>query len=379
MSDRSRLTSLLLASTLLFGGCVALLGDGPDSGGPDNGVGGNNSNDGQGGAKGMGGNTTTVGIGGRTGGGGSTGTGGNVNVGTGGRTGGGGSTGTGGNINIGTGGRGTGGTITGLGGSVSGIGGRGVGGSGLGGSGVGGAVGSVACLKPGAEYTANNGSVTFYTLSQGSNGVVHCSYNVTGQNPDVIQHNPNGAGQYFAAINTADYNGAHTCGACVEVTRDGNRRVVAQVVDECPSGSNPKCVRGHIDLSQNAFLQLGTTQEGFLGTGNTLQPTRANVGSISWRYVACPTTGNVFARIKPGNPNEIFFENLIVPIKGVSMNGQTSNTLQTYNAWNFGGSNIPAGAAFSLTDINDSVITFNLQSATPNQDQDTGKRFPTCQ
>jgi len=373
MSDRSRLTSLLLGSalcsSLVWSGCVDLLGEGPDSGRqPDEGQGGNNDV-GQGGNRGTGG----VGTGGRTGGGGSTGTGGGI-IGTGGRTGGGGSTGTGG---MGTGGRGAGGTAVGLGGR--GVGGTGVGGAGVGGAGVGGMTGTVACVKPGPEYTSNNGSVTFYTLAQGSNGVVHCSYLVSGQNPDTIAHIPTGNGQYFAAINTGDYNGAHTCGACVEVTRDGSRRVVATVVDECPSGSNPKCVRGHIDLSQNAFLQLGTIQEGFLGTGNNLQPQRANVGQISWRYVPCPVVGNVFARVKPGNQNEIFFENLITPIKSVTMNGQTSNTLQTYNAWNFGSTNIPAGASFTVTDIDNSVISFSLQSATQNQDQDTGRRFAMCQ
>ena len=142
---------------------------------------------------------------------------------------------------IGVGGRGVGGMAMGVGGSIAG---------------VGGATGAVACVKPGAEYTNNTGSVTFYTLSQGSNGVVHCSYLVSGQNPDVIAHVPTGGGQYFAAMNTADYNGAHTCGACVEVTRDGSRKVVATVVDECPVGSNNKCVRGHIDLSQPALSYL---------------------------------------------------------------------------------------------------------------------------
>jgi expansin (peptidoglycan-binding protein) len=268
------------------------------------------------------------------------------------------------------GGSGTGGRV-GVGGMGMGVGGMGVGGTGVGGS-------TVACVKPGPEYT-NTGSVTFYTLSQGSNGVVHCSYPVAGQNPDVITRVATGAGQYFAAMNTGDYNGAHTCGACVEVTRDGSRKVVATVVDECPIGSNPKCVRGHIDLSQAAFTQIGTTTEGFLGTGNNLQPTRANVGSISWRYVPCPVNGNVVARIKPGNQNEIFFEQLITPIKSVSLNGQASNLLQTYNAWNFGSTNIPAGASFTVTDLDNSVITFSLPSATQNQAQDTGKRFAVCQ
>jgi hypothetical protein len=359
---------------------VADLGDAPGDGTTTSpGSGGSNSNIGSGGGSNIGAggkvnNSGTGSIGGSVGAGGVRVTGGGgtagVNIGTGGSL-----VGTGGRI--GAGGTGAGGSIIGTGGK--GVGGTGVGGSGVGGSGVGGAQGTLACVKPGPEYTNNTGSVTFYTLSQGSNGVVHCSYQVTGQNPDVIAHIPTGGGQYFAAMNTGDYNGAHTCGACVEVTRDGSRKVVATVVDECPLGSNNKCVRGHIDLSQNAFLQIGTTVEGFLGTGNNLQPTRANVGSISWRYVPCPVIGNVFARIKQDNPNEIFFENLITPIKSVSVNGQASNLLQTYNGWNFGNTNILAGASFTVTDIDNSVINFSLASAAQNADQDTGKRFATCQ
>jgi len=379
MSNGFRLTSLFLISVFGIAACVADLGGAPGDG--------TNPPDGSGGSIGSGsGGQITGGSGGMSGGGGTggarVGTGGNGAGGTGGvRAGTGGTAGSGAGGGGTAGNRGTGGTGaggSGVGGN-RGVGGAGMGGSGMGGASMGGATGNLACMTPGPEYTTGNGSVTFYTLSQGSNGVVHCSYEVSGQNPDVIAHIPTGNGQYFGAMNTADYNGAHTCGACVEVTRDGSRKVVVTIVDECPSGSNSKCVRGHIDLSQNAFTQIGTTTEGFLGTGNTLQPQRAGVGSISWRYVACPVTGDVFARIKQGNQNEVFFENLVVPIKGVTVNGQASNLLQTYNAWNFGSTNIPAGASFVVTDINNSVINFNLANASQNFDNDTGKKFPTCQ
>ncbi len=381
MSNGSRLTSLLfcmaLGTAVGVAACVAELGGGPDVGtNPPDGSGGHINNEGSGGHAGSAG-TTGGGSGGATGAGGAhVGTGGSSAGGAGGaRPGTGGTVGGIGGMIAGTGGRGTGGS--GMGGR--GMGGSGMGGSGMGGASMGGATGNLACMKPGPEYTSGNGSVTLYTLNQGSNGVVHCSYQVAGQNPDVIAHIPTGSGQYFGAMNTGDYNGAHTCGACVEVTRDGSRKVVVTIVDECPSSTNSKCVRGHIDLSQNAFTQIGTTTEGFLGTGNNLQPQRANVGSISWRYVACPVTGDVFARIKQDNPNEIFIENVVVPVKGVTVNGQASNLLQTYNAWNFGSTNILTGANIAVTDINNSVINFTLANMTQNFDNDTGKKFPTCQ
>src|SRR5690606_33187305 len=70
-----------------------------------------------------------------------------------------------------------------------------------------------------------NGSVTYYYFDQGS-AEVNCSYAITGRNPDSVAHIATGNGQYFGAMNTADYNNAATCGACVEVTRDGGRSVV---------------------------------------------------------------------------------------------------------------------------------------------------------
>lgn len=384
MSNGFRLTFLFLISAFGMTACLGEFGDSSDAGSTSSdGSGGNNGNGNGNGGNNNGGGGVRTGSGGAGGvingsggaGGAKPGTGGNApGIGGNGAGGRGGAAGTGqGGSSIG--GRGMGGS--GQGGS--GQGGSGQGGAGQGGAGQGGAPGNLACMKPGPEYTSGNGSVTFYTLAQGSNGVVHCSYQVTGQNPDVIAHNPNGGGQYFGAMNTADYNGAHTCGACVEVTRDGSRKVVVQIVDECPSATNSKCVRGHIDLSQNAFTQIGTTTEGFLGTGNTLQGQRASVGSISWRYVACPVTGNVFARMKQGNTNEIFIENLVVPVKGVSVNGQASNLLQTYNAWNFGNTNVAAGNTISITDINNQVISFPIGNVTANFDNDSGKKFPTCQ
>ena len=378
MSNGFRLTFLFLIPAFGMAACLGEFGGSSD--------GGSMSSDGSGGTigNGVGGNNGGGGMRVGSGGGGGVITGaggaGGAKPGTGGNPPGTGGTGAGGRGGIGAGGTGQGGSsLGGRGMGGSGQGGSGQGGSGQGGASMGGAPGNLACMKPGPEYTSGNGSVTFYTLAQGSNGVVHCSYEVTGQNPDVIAHNPNGGGQYFGAMNTADYNGAHTCGACVEVTRDGSRKVVVQIVDECPSATNSKCVRGHIDLSQNAFTQIGTTTEGFLGTGNTLQGQRASVGSISWRYVACPVTGNVFARVKPGNQNELFIENLVVPVKSVSVNGQVSNLLQTYNGWNFGNTNLATGNTISITDINNQVISFPLGNMMQNFDNDSGKKFPTCQ
>ncbi|HSC85888.1 MAG TPA: carbohydrate binding domain-containing protein, partial [Polyangiaceae bacterium] len=111
-----------------------------------------------------------------------------------------------------------------------------------------------------------NGSITWYTFDQGTAAIgdVNCSYGIA-QNPDRVNHIATQGGTYFGAINTTDYATAAACGACVEVSRPAqNKKVVVTVVDQCPVATNPKCVKGHIDLSKAAFLQLGTESEGYI-------------------------------------------------------------------------------------------------------------------
>ena len=89
------------------------------------------------------------------------------------------------------------------------------------------------------------------------------------------------AERLVAAINTADYDHAALCGACLEV--DGPLgHVVVRVVDRCPG-----CRRGDLDLSREAFAAIAP-----LSAGRT---------KIAWRTVACPVTGPIVYRIKPGS------------------------------------------------------------------------------
>ncbi|WP_437481814.1 expansin EXLX1 family cellulose-binding protein [Sorangium sp. So ce1014] len=213
---------------------------------------------------------------------------------------------------------------------------------------------SVSCNYP-AETA--NGSITFYTLDMGSTEV-NCSYQITGRNPDVVAHVPFGGGQYFAAINTTDYDSAGMCGACVEVSRDNGRKVQAMVVDQCPIATNPKCVKGHIDLSKNAFLQIGEEREGYLGTTNG-----GAAGKISWRYIPCPATDPVTFRLKDATNkywNEIVVEGHAHPIDKVEVeiNGtwQTA-TRQSYNYFLVGDGDMgPAPYHVRATDINGSTV-----------------------
>jgi expansin (peptidoglycan-binding protein) len=238
-----------------------------------------------------------------------------------------------------------------------------------------GAMAQGLCVDPFSEHTNGTGSLTFYTLG---GQIGNCNFATTGQNPDVVAHVATGAGQYFGAMNSTEYANAAVCGACVEISRDDGRKVTVTIVDQCPQSTNPGCRPGHIDLSQQAFLQVGSVNEGYLGTGNG-----GVAGVISWRYVACPVTENVTFNVFQGsNP---FFLQVVVegtryPIAKVEIlvNGVfTPMVRQSYNAWLLGQG---AGAGpFSLrvTDVEGHVVT-GQATLTPGTDQPTSSQFPLC-
>lgn len=84
-----------------------------------------------------------------------------------------------------------------------------------------------------------------------------------------------------AAINAADYDHAALCGACLAVAGPLGD-VVVRVVDSCPG-----CRRGDLDLSREAFAAIAP-----LSAGRT---------KIAWRSIACPVTGPIAYRVKPGS------------------------------------------------------------------------------
>ncbi|WP_437602563.1 expansin EXLX1 family cellulose-binding protein [Sorangium sp. So ce590] len=267
-------------------------------------------------------------------------------------------------------------------GATTGAGGSGAGGAG--GSGGGATTGAGdssdgggTCSIPLPSYEDGDGSATWYTLSQGS-GAVNCSFPVLGRSPDRIAHVATGGGRYFAAMNTADYDTAAACGACVEVSRDDGRKVVATVVDQCPIGSNPKCTAGHIDLSKEAFQQIGSTEEGYLGTGNG-----GARGKISWKYVPCPVEGNLSISLKEQNSwwNEFRVQGHRNPIERVEVQlGGTwrEATRQYYNYWRVGNGNMTPGPwRVRVTDVFGETIETTVQVSTA--EQTASSQFSTCE
>ncbi len=141
--------------------------------------------------------------------------------------------------------------------------------------------------------TAHNGdgSFTWYYFGQGPmpyKGA--CGYTVseTGGGQNAVDTAANIANTspatdtYFAAIPGAspgNFDTVTDCGACVEITGQNGKKIVATVIDECPLSSNPLCTNGHLDLSTQAFDQLGYS------TGNP--------SGTSLKFVACPVAGNI--------------------------------------------------------------------------------------
>lgn len=315
--------------------------------------GGSGGSSGNGGTASSGGSTT----------GGNAGSGGNGN--SGGSAGKSGTGGQGGGGRGGTGGTNTGGNATG----GANTGGNSTGGTSTGGNATGG-VTSTPCTLSGSP-NPGSGSFTYYYFGQGTykdpnSGKYQtaCGYLGTGNGmTDSVENiaNPN----YFVAIpgqNSTNFANNKYCGGCVQLTNGGNS-VIATVIDECPQDSNPKCINAHLDVSKSAFDRLG------YATGD---PT-----GTTWKFVPCPVMGNVKVRVKNGNPNEIYIENLIVPLQSVTMNGSQANR-QSYGAWHFDG-NISPGATLTLTDVVGRTIVVTVNSTTQGQNQDTGKQFPTCQ
>jgi hypothetical protein len=360
---RSTFLGFSLAALLLVGCAPQRNGEGHSGGSSGQATGGSGGTAGSGGNGGSGGTSSTGGV---------TETGGSAGGGNGGDPGSGGVSGGEGGESLSTGGRarvagadiaagGAGGVTRPMGGTTGGRGGAttttpGTGGKpGTGGApGTGGNTAPTPCTFP-SNWTPSGATYTTYSLP---NPATACGYE--GSN-NTIKNIANGAN--FAAIpgNTPqDFNTRDRCGACVQI---GN--AIITIVDECPNDSNPPCKAnpgGHLDLS-NAGANAG---------GVRGDPALRNQNQ--WKFVPCPVNGNVVVRLKNGNNNEMYIENVIVPITAVNCDGQTGSRTY-YGAWHFG-QNIP-GASCELTDLAGRKLTVTAGSA-QGQNVDTGVQFPKC-
>jgi expansin (peptidoglycan-binding protein) len=221
----------------------------------------------------------------------------------------------------------------------------------------------------------SDGSFTWYHFSQGTfqDGAGYrsaCGYYGTANGTvDTIENIANMApasNQYFVAIpanGPNDFNTNEYCGACVELS-NGNNKVIATVIDQCPITTNPLCTQGaHLDVSKTAYDRLGYS------VGN---PT-----NTTWKFVACPVTGNVKVRIKPSNTTQVYIENGITSVSEVEVQGVGMATHLSYGAWELNTNAI--GKTLILTDVAGRKLNIKVKDAGANVNQDTGVQFPKCQ
>jgi expansin (peptidoglycan-binding protein) len=84
-----------------------------------------------------------------------------------------------------------------------------------------------------------------------------------------------------AAMNAPQYAGGAVCGTCVQVTGPKGS-VTVRIVDQCPG-----CKQGDLDLSPQAFDQIGEHSAGRI--------------PITWIAVPCAVGGNLAYRYKEGS------------------------------------------------------------------------------
>jgi len=242
---------------------------------------------------------------------------------------------------------------TGSGGTSSGTGGTSSGTAGSSSSGQ-----PTACTLSGSP-NSGSGSFTWYYFGQGTymeGGKYKTGCGYTGTESGMTDTVSNIVSPtYFAAI--PGKNGFDTvghCGECVKIT-NGGKSIVATVIDECPTdnGQNPACTPEHLDLSKSAFDALGYNV--------------GNPSGTTWQFVPCQISGNV--QLSYNGPNEVYVQNMIVPIQSVKMGGASGNHT-SYGSWQFGSA--VQGQMLTITDVAGRTITVTAGNG------DTGKQFPAC-
>ncbi|EKD15959.1 uncharacterized protein L3040_003183 [Drepanopeziza brunnea f. sp. 'multigermtubi'] len=130
------------------------------------------------------------------------------------------------------------------------------------------------------------------------------------------------SGVYGAALGLNLYGKAAQCGACVSITNGSGKKIIAMVVDECPSG----CAGKTFDLFPDGFAALANPSAGEI--------------DISWDYVTCPVTGPFKLRTKSGSSQhwfaiQVYNANQAITKVEISADGSswTSASRETYNYW----------------------------------------------
>lgn len=201
-----------------------------------------------------------------------------------------------------------------------------------------------AVPTPGTTIT---GRATFY--SQGPNSGMNCSF------PAGVPAN-----DLYAAVGPDEWMASGGCGATLQVKGPkGSVRVM--VTDKCP-----ECEPGHLDLSQDAFAQLGDLSAGII--------------PISYEAVADPPLeGPLAVRVKEG-ASEFWIGFLVLnhgnALTSVELRASDGSWVPlqrtTYNYWLKADGAGPGPLTLRITDLQGHRTTVGGITLTPTVVQDTG-------
>jgi expansin (peptidoglycan-binding protein) len=182
----------------------------------------------------------------------------------------------------------------------------------------------------------------------------------------------------YGAMATDDYQSSAVCGMCVEVTGPTGMKAVIAAVDQCPIGSNPKCVAGHIDLSHSAYAAV--VPSNMPGEVPNSQP-------VSWRYVPCDANGPIVYHFKDGTHKDW----LAVQIRGSRYGiaklrwrkagtGNFRDMTARTNDLAYFVADGPGTTTydFEVTDVNGQVLVDDGVQLVTNGDAQGHAQFPDC-
>ncbi|MFF4402824.1 expansin EXLX1 family cellulose-binding protein [Streptomyces sp. NPDC001480] len=198
-------------------------------------------------------------------------------------------------------------------------------------------------IKPGTDY---QGAATAYEAGVGDGA---CGF---GPSPDMM----------IGAMNTTDYETARACGAYVHVRAANGRSVTVRITNECPL----PCAPGQIDLSQQAFSQLGDLHLGRI--------------AITWNLVSPGSPGTLSVRYKTGSSQYwcgiqvLNHRNPVAALEVSTSGGWRQLDRTTYNYF-LSADGTGCGSAIRITDIYGQRLTVKGIAIRPNVVQPTSVQF----
>jgi expansin (peptidoglycan-binding protein) len=182
----------------------------------------------------------------------------------------------------------------------------------------------------------------------------------------------------YGAMATDDYQASAVCGMCVEVTGPTGMKAVIQAVDQCPIGSNPKCVAGHIDLSHSAYAAV--VPSNMPGEVPNSQP-------VSWHFVPCDASGPIVYHFKDGTHKDWLAVQIRNSRYGIAKmrwrkagTGNYRDMTARTNDLAYFVADGPGTTTydFEVTDVNGQVLADNGVQLVTNGDAQGHAQFPDC-